>query len=96
LEGYISKDIISYPYIPKSPKRIFTITWAYALPDIAIGRIYQRILYPILISPRSAKNIFLITFWRGIFRGYNILILGGSKLYIQYPFLEKISNYGVL
>jgi hypothetical protein len=45
-EGYISKDIISYPYIPKSPKRIFPIT-----------------------------------FWRRIFWGYNILILGVSKFY---------------
>jgi hypothetical protein len=60
-KGYISNDIISYPYIPMSSKRIFPIT-----------------------------------FWKRIFWGYNILILGVSKFYILYPFLELIANFGIL
>jgi hypothetical protein len=39
------------------------------------GRISKDI-YPILISPNRQKRIFPITFWRWIFWGYNILILG--------------------
>jgi hypothetical protein len=40
-------------------------------------------IYPILISQSRQKRIFPITFWRKIFWGYNILILGVSK-FISY------------
>jgi hypothetical protein len=47
------------------------------------GRIYIKgyISYPYV--PKSPKRIFPITFWRRIFWGYNILILGVSK-FISY------------
>jgi hypothetical protein len=61
------------------------------------GRIYIKgynISYPYIAKSRQ-KRIFPITFWGTILWGYNILVLGVSKFYILYPFLETIANFEV-